>query len=1294
MKKSTPTILAVGIASGLAIIAFVAFMAMVLVLKRAPSPGNQVIQRQTDAAASTVSPESSAQAPDGDRLGGWEWKAADPTDSAAPHQSDLLRRLGPVKILAVEDGTNAAGSTARRTLLRYEGKYPHIILHQELLSNAPGSAPVVAREHAYSADHVIVGPRHPDQAAAVNRFAGQLGELVRVVDRDAASVLVGLPQAGMDVVDRAIIGAAGINDDFIVEPDYLVFTSELLESGRSVEWIPEADRFFDPEAQAWVDEVALGEPVPRAPAGANPVDLNSVESNATRIISFDPQFVTAGSYRPEVAVQNFVVTTGSVLTSYFSSVYIQNAYNSGYPENGGNYLRCLSSDKSVIVRHRDRIPFTVESIDLSEYSNVYPQPKLITITGTKAGGGTVTKQVVTDGVFDGTGPLADFQTFSLGTEFANITELQASSPPFMADNIVVRLEGQETPLPPDPDLPVLYDVTWGGSPHVPGALTAVGGPYAPSTLPFGTAVVRESFGPLLDRPIELVGEPESSYHYSQVVFNLGNGASRYEAEFDICQTSYDALAVFLDGMESFIRMDVQDLLSGGGVKHFSIVCDLVSHRYELRVDGVLRRSGSALGTDLGSIRLSLKDSQVNGGTAIDNFVIRGYGIEPPVDAPVLFTSPSDGMVFPKTAQGQESERSIRIENRGTRDLLISGMTIASPEFTVEGGGPVTLSPTQSVTRTIRFHPNGSGERSATFIVNSNDPDRPEASISLSGTGSGVPRAVLSPSVLTMNVRVGEIGSSSFVLANEGDDSLEWRLVEMTEDTAGPSPAPLNTNDPNLESLWGVSKISAREAWVRTIGNPEVVTAVIDTGVDLDHPDLQENLSLNTGEIPQNGIDDDSNGYIDDVKGWDFAEDDSNPNDANGHGSHVAGTIAARGDNHIGVAGVAWGSSVLPVQFLSQSGSGYTSDAISAIAYARVRGARLINASWGGGGFSTLLQNAIQQFCDGNDGIFVAAAGNSGLNTDLSPQYPAAYPLDGIVSVASTTTTDALSYFSNFGKVSADVGAPGSGILSTYRDAGYAYLSGTSMAAPHVSGALALAISKNPRLPSADIKQVMLSWADQPTDLNGKLRSNGRINALASLRRIPQSWISSSPASGVVAPGNGADITLTVDARSLKPGVSQAILVFATNDPLKPRIELAVTIEVTTFRDWQTSYFGEPAAPRAASIADPDGDGIQNLFEYLFDLEPEVADHNNRPLSLAWEDGQPSITFETIAPNPSIRFWVEWSPTLSPGSWVREDVSLQQIGTNESSGMTIWNAVLPDTAHSNGFFRVGAEEVID
>lgn len=1290
MKSSTRSILALAVVVGVALV--LTWVAQ----EGGPGPRREVIHQQRD----TVQPRDlsnlSDQNPNGIRpaAGEWKWKAADATTPAAPHPSDLLRRLGPVEILAVEDGTNAAGFSARRTLLKYQGKYPHIVLHQELHANPPSPAQVVAREHAYSADHVMVGPLNADQTEEVNRFAEQIGKLVRIVDREAATLLVGLPQSGIDTVDQAVAKGYAINHEFIVEPDYLVFTSEVLESGRPVEWIPEAGRFFDPEAQAWVDEAAMGESSPAGPGEAGLVGVDSVDNDAARTISFDPQFVKAGSYRPEVAVQNFVVTTGSVLTSYFSSVYIQNAYNSGYPENGGNYLRCLSSDQSVIVRHRDRIPFTVESIDLSEYSSVYPQRKSITITGTKAGGGTVTKQVLTDGVFDGTGPLADFQTFALGPDFTNLIELRASSPPFMADNIVVRLEGQETPQPPDPELPVLYDVTWSGSPHVPGNLTAVGGPYAPTTLPFGTAIVRESFGPLLDRPIELIGEPESSSHYSQVVFDLGRGATRYEMDFDICQTSYDSLAIFLDGLQSFVRMDVEALLTGGGVKHFSIVCDLVAQRYELKVDGVLRRSGSALGTDLGSIRLSLSDSQVNGGTAIDNFVIRGYGIEPPVETPVLFTSPSGGMVFPKTAQGQATERLIRFENRGTRDLVISGISIANPEFTLEDASPITLAPFQSVTRTIRFRPNASGERSATLLIESNDPDQPTASISLSGTGSGVPRAVLSPSLLTMRVRMGEIGTETFTLANEGDDVLEWRLVEMTEDPSGPPPTPLTTNDPHLESLWGLSKISAREAWSQGFGSSSVVTAVIDTGVDLDHPDLRENLVVNPSEIPGNGIDDDNNGYIDDVRGWDFSADDPDPKDGNGHGSHVAGTIAARGDNLTGVAGVAWGSSVLPVQFLSAGGSGYTSDAISAVSYARLRGARLINASWGGGGFSTLLRNAIQQFCDSNDGIFVAAAGNSGLNTDLSPQYPAAYPLDGIISVAATTTGDTLSYFSNYGKTSVDVGAPGSGIFSTYRDGRYAYLSGTSMAAPHVAGTLALAASKNTRLAGAEIQQVMLSWSDQPTDLNGKVRSDGRINALNSLRRIPQAWISSAPASGSVIPGGETEISLTVDGRTLSPGTSRANLVFATNDPLNPRIQLAVTIEITSFREWQTSYFGEPTAPRAASIADPDGDGYPNLLEYLFGLEPEIPDHSRQPLTVIMDDDEASITFETIPPNPSVRFWVERSVTMAAGSWVREGVNLQQIGTNPSSGFPIWKAAVPKSIQSPEFFRIRAEEVVE
>ena len=305
------------------------------------------------------------------------------------------------------------------------------------------------------------------------------------------------------------------------------------------------------------------------------------------------------------------------------------------------------------------------------------------------------------------------------------------------------------------------------------------------------------------------------------------------------------------------------------------------------------------------------------------------------------------------------------------------------------------------------------------------------------------------------------------------------------------------NDPSFGSLWGLSNngsqggllnadINIEPAWALGTAT-SIVTAVIDTGVDYTHPDLASNIWTNTDEVAGNGIDDDGNGFVDDVRGWDFVNNDSDPMDDNGHGTHVAGTIGAVGNNGIGVTGVAWTASIMPLKLLDQSGSGSLSDAIKAIQYARVNGAKIINASWGGGGFSSALQSAITQFIT-SGGLFVAAAGNEATNNDVTPSYPANY--QGVISVGASTRTDTRASFSNYG-TSVDVFAPGQSILSTLPGNRYGSLSGTSMATPQVAGALALLWGQNPTLSATTISQALINSTDNV--LRASNSTHGRIN---------------------------------------------------------------------------------------------------------------------------------------------------------------------------------------------------------
>jgi subtilisin family serine protease len=315
-------------------------------------------------------------------------------------------------------------------------------------------------------------------------------------------------------------------------------------------------------------------------------------------------------------------------------------------------------------------------------------------------------------------------------------------------------------------------------------------------------------------------------------------------------------------------------------------------------------------------------------------------------------------------------------------------------------------------------------------------------------------------------------------------------------------------DPLYPALWGLHNtgqsggtpgddIDAEHAWNIGTGSRAVKVAVIDTGVDYSHPDLAANIWTNPGEIPGNGIDDDHNGFVDDVHGWDFANDDNDPMDDVGHGTHVSGTIGALAENGIGVAGVNWQVTIIPVKFLGGDGSGTTADAITAIDYATLVGARVMNNSWGGGSYSQLLLDAIDRA--GTAGaLFVAAAGNATNDNDNFPSYPATYAAPNIVSVAAIDRNDHLASFSNYGHASVDLGAPGVSILSTLPTGKYGTFSGTSMATPHVTGVAALVLSVAPNLTVPLLKQRLLLSTVPIPSLAGITVTGGRLNAARAL----------------------------------------------------------------------------------------------------------------------------------------------------------------------------------------------------
>lgn len=265
------------------------------------------------------------------------------------------------------------------------------------------------------------------------------------------------------------------------------------------------------------------------------------------------------------------------------------------------------------------------------------------------------------------------------------------------------------------------------------------------------------------------------------------------------------------------------------------------------------------------------------------------------------------------------------------------------------------------------------------------------------------------------------------------------------------------NDPKFSSSWGLESINAQAGWEVITDSRDIVVAIIDTGVDYLHEDIAGNMWANPGEIEGNGIDDDGNGFVDDVHGYDFGDDDGDVMDTIGHGTHVAGIVGACGNNGIGISGVSWQSDIMGVKVSDEAGRIYTHRIAEGIVYAVEMGASVINISLGGDWYSREMKDALS-IAEQHGVTVVVSAGNDGRSTDVRPKYPASYLNENILSVGAVSPSDTLTSFSNFGPRSVDISAPGLGILSLYPKNRYMFGSGTSMAAPHVTGAVALAYS--------------------------------------------------------------------------------------------------------------------------------------------------------------------------------------------------------------------------------------------
>jgi thermitase len=327
--------------------------------------------------------------------------------------------------------------------------------------------------------------------------------------------------------------------------------------------------------------------------------------------------------------------------------------------------------------------------------------------------------------------------------------------------------------------------------------------------------------------------------------------------------------------------------------------------------------------------------------------------------------------------------------------------------------------------------------------------------------------------------------------------------EISADDAGLGP--VRPRDPRFAEQWALANdgqnggtqgadISAMRAWSVTTGTDKVVVAVLDSGVDYTHTDLAANIWVRPASVAP--YEDSDLGTIQDLHGYNAIENNADPMDDNGHGTHCAGIIGAEGGNDIGIAGVNWKIQIMPLKFMNAGGFGTTKDAVEAINYVIDRkkhgvNVRVISASWGSTQKSRALDDVIQKAYQ--EGIlFVAASGNSSTNNDRSPHYPSSYT--NVISVAALDRNDQLASFSNYGPKSVQIAAPGKDILSTWLGNDYEEHSGTSMATPVVAGVAALVVANQPRISVAELRQKILASVDKLDSLKGKVTTGGRINA--------------------------------------------------------------------------------------------------------------------------------------------------------------------------------------------------------
>lgn len=521
---------------------------------------------------------------------------------------------------------------------------------------------------------------------------------------------------------------------------------------------------------------------------------------------------------------------------------------------------------------------------------------------------------------------------------------------------------------------------------------------------------------------------------------------------------------------------------------------------------------------------------------------------------------------------------------------------------------------------------------------------------------------------------------------------ETEVIEKLESLQGVEYAEENVafeiaaspNDPYFAGgdQWGISQIDAPNAWDSQQGSGNIIVAVLDTGVDWDHEDIVGNIWSNTGEIADNSIDDDGNGFIDDTRGWDFVNSDNDPNDDHGHGSHVSGIIGAVSDNSMGIAGTIWNVQIMPLKMLDSSGTGSLSDAVDALDYALDNGADIVNMSWRGPIYTQSLQDKIDDLYSGNV-VPVAASGNDYNNTDN--WYPAA--MNHVLTVGATDSSDARASFSNYG-YKVEISAPGVNILSlraggtsigscsSHSDSNYKYCSGTSMAAPFVAGAAVLVWDENGALTNKQVMQILLENSDSfnPDQYSGR----GRLNAdnsvdNASITAGVVSQIVSTVAVNQDTPtvGETVNITVTINDGSGDPVNARRVYIQSSRgstDTILPSSENTnvsgianFTLESTTSGELYLTAFDDNGTPADTS------DDLTISFMPTVEYQAGDLDHFGFS-TIGDKKSQTSFSITLYAKDQYSNTATNFSDTVSISD-LSSSLSVSQSGTFSSGSWT-------------------------